>query len=115
MEGGRLEAGFQLGRVERIWGGSLSVDTKGCAGQTVVAAAVVAAAVVVAGSLARRRTGFPCRGAGDRGRACSAAGHPGEEHVNQGPQDQANCHGHEESYNQRDCEEKRTRRGHCMS
>lgn len=52
VEGVRLEAGFQLGRVERIWGGSLSVDAEGCAGQTVVAAAVVAAAVVVAGSLA---------------------------------------------------------------
>lgn len=48
---------------------------------------------------------MPRRGAGDCGGACSAAGHPGEEHVNQGPQDQAHCHGHTESYDQRDCEE----------
>lgn len=114
MEGGGLEAGFQLSRIERIWGGGLPVEANGCTEHTVVAAAVVAAAMAVTRTLARRRTGFPGRGAGDRGRACSASRHPGEEYIDQDPQDQANCHGHEKSDNQRDCEEKRAQRGQCM-
>ena len=44
---------------------------------------------------------------GDNGRACFASGHPRQDHVNQGTQEQTHSHGHTESYNQRDWEESR--------
>lgn len=115
MEGGGFEARFQLGWIERIWGRRLPVEANGCADHTVVAPAVVAAAMAITRPLACRRTGFPGRGAGDHGGASSPTRHPGEEYINQGPQDQADSHGHEKSDNQRYCEEKRVQRGHCMS
>lgn len=110
MEGGGLKAGFHLVGIERLWRGSLPVEANGCADHAVVAAAVVAAAVAINRTLAWRSTRFPGRGAGDCGRACSAAGHPSEQDINQGPQDQANCHGHEKSDYQRDCRKKRAQK-----
>lgn len=106
MEGGGPEAGFVPERVEVIWGGGLAVEAESSADQTVVAPPVVAAVAVKAWAVSGRGARLARRAAGDAGRACSASGHPGQDHVNQGPQDQAHSHGHTESYDQRDCEEK---------
>lgn len=69
--------------------------------QIVVAASVIAVVTVEAWSGARRAARMARGAAGDAGRACSATGHPGQDHVDQGPQDQAHCHGHTERYDQR--------------
>lgn len=108
MESGGPEAGFMPHGVEMIRGGRLSVETECSADQTVVAAPVVATVAVEARAVAGGRAGLARRAAGDAGRACSASGHPGQDHVNQGPQHQAHSHGHTESYDQRDCEKRST-------
>lgn len=102
MEGGGPEAGFVPQRIKGIWGGSLPVEAESSTDQTVVAAPVVAAVAVKAWAIAGRRARLAGRAAGDAGRACLASGHPGQDHVNQGPQDQAHRDGHTESYDQRD-------------
>lgn len=102
MEGGGPEAGFVPERVEVVRGGSLAVETEGSADQTVVAAPVIAAVAVKAWAAAGGHARLARRAAGDACRACSASGHPSQEHVNQGPQDQTHRHGHAESNDQRD-------------
>lgn len=69
--------------------------------QTVVAPPVIAAIAVKAWTGSRGGSRLARWAAGDAGRACSASGHPGQDHVNEGPQDQAHRHGHAESYDQR--------------
>lgn len=78
------------------------MEAESSADQTVVAAPVIAAVAVESWAVAGRRARVAGRAAGDAGRACSASGHPGQEHVYQGPQDEAHRHGHTESYDQRD-------------
>lgn len=73
--------------------------------QTVVAPPVIAAVAVEARAGTGGGARLAKRAAGDAGRACSA-GHPCQDHVNKGPQDQAHRHGHTESYDQRDWEER---------
>lgn len=102
MEGGGPEAGFLPQWIKRICGGSLAVEAESSTDQTVVAAPVVAAVAVKAGAVAGRRAQLAGRTAGDPGRAGFASGHPGQDHVNQGAQNQAHRDGHTESYDQRD-------------
>ena len=102
VEGGGPEAGLVPQGVEVIPGGRLPVEAERGAHQAVVAAPVVAAVAVEAGTVAWAGAWWPRGAAGDAGRAGSAAGHPGQQHVNQGPQNQAHPHGHAESYYQRD-------------
>lgn len=102
VEGGGPEAGLVPQRVEVIRGGGLPVEAESGTDQTVVAAPVVAAVAVETRTVSGRRAGLARRAAGDAGRACSASGHPGQDHVNKRPQEQAHRHGHTESYDQRD-------------
>lgn len=115
VEGGGPEAGFVPQRVKVIRGGGLAVEAESSTDQAVVAASVIAAVAVKAGTIAGRCTRLARRAAGDAGRACSASGHPGQDHVNQCSQDQTHGHGHTESYDQRDCEERHTyQKGYFM-
>lgn len=106
MEGWGPKAGFVPQWVKVIWGGSLAVEAESSTDQTVVAPPVIAAIAVKAWTGSRGGSRLARWAAGDAGRACSASGHPGQDHVNEGPQDQAHRHGHAESYDQRNCEER---------
>lgn len=108
VEGGGPEAGFEPWQVKVIWGGSLAMEAESSTGQSVVAAAVVAAVAVETWAVAGRRAWLAGMATGDGCRACSVSGHPGQGHINQGSQEQAHCHWHTESYDQRDCEERNT-------
>lgn len=94
------------------------MEGEGSADQTVVAAPVIAAVAIKAWPSARS-AGLTRCGTGDAGGACFASGHPGQDNINQGPQDQAHRDGHTESYDQRYCEGKnasnRTFYGLCCS
>lgn len=70
--------------------------------QTVVAPPVIAAVTVEAWAGTGGGARLARRAAGDAGRACSATRHPRQDHINEGPQDQAHRHGHTESNDQRD-------------
>lgn len=99
MEGGGPEAGLMPHSIEVIRGRVLAVEAESCAQQTVVAPAIVAAAVIEP----RTAAGGSVRGAerapGDAGRASSVSGHPCQDHVNHGPQEQTHSNGDTESYN----------------
>lgn len=109
-EGGSPEAGFEPQGVKVLWGGCLAVEAKSSTDQTVVAAAVIVAVVVETWPVTGRCARLASRAAGDAGRSCFASGHPGQDHVNQGPQNQAHCHGYTKNYDKRDCEESNTNR-----
>lgn len=97
-------------RVEGIQARILTVEGESGAQQAVVAPPVMALVAVAAAAAAvetevvsRGGARLARRGApGDTRRACSAPRQPSQEHVDQGPQNQSDCHGNAESYDQRD-------------
>lgn len=85
MEGGGPEAGFTPQRVDVVRGGGLPVEAESGADQTVVAAPVVAAVAVEAWTGTGRGVGLARWPTGDASGACPAPGHPGQDHIDQGP------------------------------
>lgn len=102
VEGGGPEAGLASQRVGLVRRGGLAVETEGGADQTVVAAPVVAAVAVEARAGAGRDAGRARRPPSDAGGTGFASGHPGQDHVDQRPQEEAHGHGHTEGYDQGD-------------
>lgn len=103
VEGGGPEAGLTAGRVGLVWvRGLLAVEAEGGADQAVVAAPVIAAVAAEARASPAGGVRLASSAAGDANGARPPSGHPGQQHVDQGPQDDSHRHGHTEGYDQGD-------------
>lgn len=102
MEGGGPEAGFVNQWVEVIWGGSLTVEGESGTDQTIVAPPVIAAVAVETRAASRGVVWLARRVVSDASRADSTSGHPGQDHIDESPQEQTDSHGNTERYDQGD-------------